>query len=392
MALEREFSKAQRLRSSEAEVASPTPLDTSPEHQFATPQVVTRAWSPQGETVQVGRPRSSSPSCHQGHEAMFTPAVAGTSHMEQEERWSAEFQSFMHNAFRQFMSSKGQGSFYPPPPPSIPPSQMERSTAPGSGVSETSSHLGEEGSVDLEMADTPLSEDEEAAPEQASSSGLFDPSLFRSLLLKAVATVNLTLVQEEKPSTSTSQESNPLFAEKVVEDTQVPCPQVFRASVEKQWNALATPPSPNSSEKKLFNVSPSFASLLEVPSVDIPLTSLFSTSAIPGDMAEALKAEDKKFEHSFCRAHLASAWAIKAATSSSFFARASIMWLRELQVIVPPDQVRIHQTLGKLVTTSEYVADASLHSTRYSARSIAATVASRRLLWLKQWKTDLKSK
>ncbi|XP_039183930.1 uncharacterized protein LOC120301160 [Crotalus tigris] len=298
----------------------------------------------------------------------------------------------MQCAFTQFMSSSRSQRFSQPPPPSMPPSQTGRATVPGSGVSEISSQLGEEESVDLEVADMPMSEDEEEAPEQAQTSGLFDPSLFRTLLLKACTTANLSSSQDDKPSTSTNQESNPLFAEQVVEKKQIPCPHVFRATVEKQWSSLATFPAPNSTERKLFNVSSSFASLLEVPSMDTPLTSLFSTSAIPGDMVEAMKAEDKKFEFSLRRVHQASAWAIKAATSFSFFARASIMWLCELQALVPPDQVRTHQTLGKLVVVSEYMADASFHSAWYSSKSIAATVASRRLLWLKQWRTDLKSK
>ncbi|XP_039194838.1 uncharacterized protein LOC120306185 [Crotalus tigris] len=109
-------------------------------------------------------------------------------------------------------------------------------------------------------------------------------------------------------------------------------------------------------------------------------------------MAEFLKAEDKKFEFSFRRAHQSSAWAIRVATSSSFFARSAIMWLQELQALIPPDQVRAHQTIGKVVAASKYIADASLHSARCSARSIAASVASCRLLWLRQWRTDLKAK
>ncbi|XP_039211702.1 mitogen-activated protein kinase kinase kinase kinase 4 isoform X11 [Crotalus tigris] len=47
------------------------------------------------------------------------------------------------------------------------------------------------------------------------------------------------------------------------------------------------------------------------------------------------------------RAHQASAWAAKVATSSSFFARACIMWLRELQTSVPLDQGR-HVKTGQL--------------------------------------------
>ncbi|XP_015682931.1 signal transducer and activator of transcription 5B-like, partial [Protobothrops mucrosquamatus] len=68
------------------------------------------------------------------------------------------------------------------------------------------------------------------------------------------------------------------------------------------------------------------------------------------------------------------------------------MWLQDLQALIPPDQVRAHQTLGKIIAASEYIADVSLHLARCSARSVAATVASRRLLWLKQWRTDLKAK
>ncbi|XP_039222345.1 uncharacterized protein LOC120318592 isoform X3 [Crotalus tigris] len=115
-------------------------------------------------------------------------------------------------------------------------------------------------------------------------------------------------------------------------------------------------------------------------------------STIPGEMAKALKAEDKKFESALCRSHQASAWAVKASTSLAFFARVSIMWLRELQDLVPPDQVCVHQTLTKLVAASQYMADASLHAARYSSRAIAADISARRLLWLKNWHADLKAK
>ncbi|XP_039219686.1 uncharacterized protein LOC120317288 [Crotalus tigris] len=207
----------------------------------------------------------------------------------------------MHHAFRQFMSSTegSQVQSHPTPPTSIPPPRAERGTRPSSDVSETSSQLGEEGSVELGVADTPLSEEEEPTPEQVTSSGLFDPSVFRSLLIKAIDTVKLTSAQEEAPSSSANQEANPLFAEKVKEDPQIPCPLVFKTTVEKQWASLATTPSQSSLDKRLYNVSSSFSSLLEVPSVDAPLTSLFSNTTVPRDMAEFLKAEDKKFEFSF---------------------------------------------------------------------------------------------
>ncbi|XP_039182925.1 uncharacterized protein LOC120300682 [Crotalus tigris] len=60
--------------------------------------------------------------------------------------------------------------------------------------------------------------------------------------------------------------------------------------------------------------------------------------------------------------------------------------------MVPSDQLRVHQNLGKLVAISQYLADASLHSTRYSSWAIAVDVSARRLLWLKTWRADLKAK
>ncbi|XP_039222273.1 serine/threonine-protein kinase NIM1 isoform X1 [Crotalus tigris] len=109
-------------------------------------------------------------------------------------------------------------------------------------------------------------------------------------------------------------------------------------------------------------------------------------------MTEALKPEDKKCEAALRRSHQASAWAIKASTSMAFFTRASVLWLCELQDMIPPDQIRVHQNLGKLVATSQYMADVSLHAPRYSLRAIAADISAHRLLWLKNWRTDLKAK
>lgn len=40
----------------------------------------------------------------------------------------------------------------------------------------------------------------------------------------------------------------------------------------------------------------------------------------------------------------------------------------------------------------EFSADATLNAARFAFKAIASTVASRRLLWLRQWQVDAKHK
>ncbi|XP_039176739.1 uncharacterized protein LOC120297788 isoform X2 [Crotalus tigris] len=243
---EKEFSKAQRLRCSEAEVVPPASLGSSPREPPLVPSYqAPKAWSPQGGTEQVGLPAPIQPipSPHPG--PSISPAIITTQAPEataagvtsaERSLWAPQFQSFMHHAFDQFMSSSlAKGRTQIPPSPPLPADHTGHVQSAGSGISETSSQIGEVESVDLETTDAPMSEDEEVAPDPTPTSGLFDPNLFKSLLLKACTKTNLVSEQEPKPSTSTAQESNPLFAVKVVEEKQVPCPAVFREMVEKQW-------------------------------------------------------------------------------------------------------------------------------------------------------------
>ncbi|XP_039190899.1 actin cytoskeleton-regulatory complex protein PAN1-like [Crotalus tigris] len=289
-ALEQEFSKAQRLRSREAELVPPASLASSPYEPSLVPSYqAPRAGSPQGGTEQVSlfAPRQHiptsplpGPSISPANISTHTPetTAAGVPSAERS-LWAQQFQSFMHQAFNKFMSSSlAAGPSQVSPSPPLPVDRTGRPQSAGSGISETSSQFGETESVDLVTTEGPMSEDEEVTQDPTPTLGLFDPNLFKSLLLKACTTANLASEQEPKPSTSSTQESNPLFVRKVVEEKQVPCPADFHETVEKEWTSLATLPSPSSTEKRLYNVSSAFSSLLEVPTVDAPLTSLFSTS------------------------------------------------------------------------------------------------------------------
>ncbi|KAK9392568.1 hypothetical protein NXF25_017412 [Crotalus adamanteus] len=273
---------------------------------------------------------------HLRAQATFTPTAAGLRLPENQALNPNLLQSMIAQAVAQFMASNT---------PQPPPQTTHHSQSPD-WMDDPTSDLESTGA---EQPDLILSDDEGIAPSEPTPPvGLFDHSFFNFLLLKAYGP--------------------------------------------EQWENLGSPLSPGAVERQLFNVAPSLASLLEIPEIDEPLNSLFPKSNIPGDINEALRAEDKKIESALRRAHQASAWATRAATSMAFFARASVLWLRELQDMIPPDQLRVHQNLGKLVATSQYLANASLHTARYTARTIAADISARRLLWLRNWRADTKAK
>ncbi|KAK9404128.1 ZZ-type zinc finger-containing protein 3 [Crotalus adamanteus] len=236
------------------------------------------------------------------------PAPAGFRPSEPQAAWPDQFQAMMAQAFAQFMTSVGQ---WPQQVPAAPSWLFHQAEDPAF-LQQASSESDYE---DFDLCGF-LSDDEDVSPpDPAPLTGLFDQSLFDSLLLKVCTSANIALEQEAQPVLSTAKDPNPLYSEPVVTQKPIPCSPL----------------------------------LLQY-----------------GDMAEPLKAEDKKFESAFCRSHQALAWAVKASTSLAAFAQASIIWLRELQDLLPPDQVRAHQNLGKLVATSQYMADASHHAARCS--------------------------
>lgn len=52
----------------------------------------------------------------------------------------------------------------------------------------------------------------------------------------------------------------------------------------------------------------------------------------------------------------------------------------------------MHQDINKIVATTEYSADASLTRAKFVSQSLASTITSRRLIWLRGWKADVKAK
>lgn len=114
-------------------------------------------------------------------------------------------------------------------------------------------------------------------------------------------------------------------------------------------------------------MSSDLTSLLQVPSVDAPVVALLSSTSILGNPEEGLWPEQV-----LQRAHLGAAWAIKLGTTASFFNRAMLLWLCQLQDKLSPENLRLRQNLNKIVAAMQFSADATLNATRFMAKSLAS--------------------
>lgn len=221
------------------------------------------------------------------------------------------------------------------------------------------SHSG--GSADLFLRqeaqrEPDLSDDEGVLPDTPAFTGLFPDGLFKSLLYKAKVTTGL---QESEPAQESSTprpgSSHGLFSEPVVEQVFIPVLMLFTNIIQKQWASLASLPTPSGVDQRNYNLAPAITQLLQVPPVDNPVAAL--TSPLPylsGDSSKGLQPEDKKFELSFKKDNQASAWAIQAATSASFFNRSSLLWLQQLQAQLPLNEAHLHQDLNKIIAQPSF--------------------------------------
>lgn len=184
-----------------------------------------------------------------------------------------------------------------------------------------------------------------------------------------------------------------LFSEPVAEQEDIPTPKLFWDVVQKQQTHPESSPTPSGNDQHFYNMDYDFSEALQLPMVDGPVAALASPSAtLSGDIAEGLKAEDKNLELSMHKTHQAAAWAIKEATAASFFNHTSFLWLQQMQLRIPPHEAWLHQDVSKLIAAAQFSVDATLNSTKYASKALSLAVTSRRVLWLRQWHADTRSK
>lgn len=191
------------------------------------------------------------------------------------------------------------------------PTRKEASTA------QADSDQGEDYTEDIEF-----SEGDDLPPDNPAFTGLFRPSLFKSLLHKARLTTNLGAPGVDSlGAPSTPGPHDALFHSSKPDKDVIPCPRLFLDVLQSPWGQPGSLTSPSTLDKKLYCAAPELEDLLALPTVDAPVASLSSSSVISTDSLDGLRAEDRWSELAFRKSHQA----VGIATATSFFTRASLI-------------------------------------------------------------------
>lgn len=161
--------------------------------------------------------------------------------------------------------------------------QDRRDQATGQATAPSSASSGQESLAGVDLREQDMSEDEDLAPDQPSFMALFKPQLFCSLLHEAKSTTGLGISRPSAPNLREGVSSSvPLFEDPTIEMEENPGPKLLRDVLQRQWSSPASGPSPNSVDRRLYNLAPELATLLQVPSVDQPVVALSTPSNLMG--------------------------------------------------------------------------------------------------------------
>ncbi|XP_026548661.1 lamina-associated polypeptide 2, isoforms alpha/zeta-like [Notechis scutatus] len=222
---------------------------------------------------------------------------------------------------------------------------------------------------------------------RGSTRRLFYPALFKSLLLKAKATTGMGA----EPALEPVDPNELLFSQPTIESEEIPSPELFQRVIQKIWAQPGPCPPLSEDEKMLYNMAPDFSHALEPPTIDGPVAALVS-STIVACCEDALSPEERKVEQTLCNVHKTAAMAIKTSTAASFFNRASLMWLRQMQARIPSGDLRFHQDIDNVIAATEFSADATLRAAKFASKALASSVVARRQLWLRHWEVSANHK
>uniref|UniRef100_A0ACB8FJI1 Uncharacterized protein n=1 Tax=Sphaerodactylus townsendi TaxID=933632 RepID=A0ACB8FJI1_9SAUR len=126
---------------------------------------------------------------------------------------------------------------------------------------------------------------------------------------------------------------------------------------------------------------------------DGPVAALQSSGLVSKDGRGQIKDMQDRRSDQFCkRTHEATAMAIRALATASIVSRASIVWARKVLELIPPTETKAIEGVNRMLKAANFVADATLDAVTFLPRSLASSVATRQLLWLRAWQTNWRSK
>ncbi|XP_070618840.1 uncharacterized protein [Erythrolamprus reginae] len=318
--------------------------------------------------------------------ATFTPSAAGLRANDTWQSMPQALQDMITNVYTQGLSMGAQQR----PATQSRPVRRDLWSVPLDSSFPQESEM-DEGEVDTDN-ECELSEDEGPPPERPISAMLFKPALYDIMLRKAKQVTTVTPASKPAEAAVGLQPAERLFTEPQPESYHIPSSKIFMDSVKRPWQNPAAAQGPSMMDRKFYTFDPGIENLLTFPTIDEPVASLVSNAVVPSELAEGLKPEDRRAETLIRKTHQMASWAFRATSAASYFNRACILWLQEMQTRVGPEDGRLRQDLSKLILASEFSADATLNASKFASRAMATTLASRRLLWLRSWQVDAKSK
>ncbi|XP_077110333.1 lamina-associated polypeptide 2, isoforms alpha/zeta-like isoform X2 [Ranitomeya variabilis] len=133
----------------------------------------------------------------------------------------------------------------------------------------------------------------------------------------------------------------------------------------------------------------------DVPKIDVPLARVSKRTAIPFEDSSNLKeAMDRKADSLLKRAWESSAAVMRANIAATSVARSMHLWVDDLadQLSSKTPRETILKSLPLLKMGTDFLADASAETVRFTARNQSLSNAARRAIWLKNWSGDVHSK
>uniref|UniRef100_A0ACB8ENC3 Uncharacterized protein n=1 Tax=Sphaerodactylus townsendi TaxID=933632 RepID=A0ACB8ENC3_9SAUR len=169
--------------------------------------------------------------------------------------------------------------------------------------------------------------------------------------------------------------------------------EYFETQVTNQWdNPAANKRCPNYL-RKLYDLPAYANNILQVPIIAGPVAALQSSGLVSkGGRGQIKDMQDRRSDQFCKRTHEAMAMTIRASATASIVSRASIVWARKVLELIPPTETKAIEGVNRMLKAASFAADATLDAVTFSARSLASSVATRWLLWLRAWQTDWRSK
>uniref|UniRef100_A0ACB8G8A6 Uncharacterized protein n=1 Tax=Sphaerodactylus townsendi TaxID=933632 RepID=A0ACB8G8A6_9SAUR len=226
----------------------------------------------------------------------------------------------------------------------------------------------------------------------------FKPEDYSYLLSKCLSALHLKDISgegkgKEKSGTKSTHAGNqkPFPGTPPTEEV-FPFPEFFENQIMAEWEKPAANRRVPEFLKKLYAL-PAYADYLQVPVIDAPIAALQSSGLVSGDGEGKIRDRiDRRVDQLSRQTHEAIAMAIRASAAASIVSRASIVWARKVIQLLPESERRLHEGASRMLMAASFSADATVDTMTFLARATGLTVATRRLLWLRAWPTDFRSK